>query len=358
MLARDRLSEAEAVLEEPGQDPLSKSSVDLRKALIALSRKNASSASRYLESVQSSDLEGGELAWLALIHGWLDLTSGDYGGSEIEFEEAGNVAQRTAPSLYRQIGFLTFRFQLEFASDQLSLEDLEVAYERSRGSETGFRYAQLLAVALKDANRVDEAIQVLSTALAEIPETYSEIKDGIQLLQVLIAELGSSLGQNAAKSLAIEGSDLKLQRIALQHLVSEGLNGPDEIKQIMRETLNEIIATVQGHPMTAEALYYRSIDAFQNEDHASVEDDGKSLVDLYPDSEYNQGMLTLLASSAWQRNRFRTAASFLTQLKSRFADKLDVDRLNILIADCYFRAGDQADSEEIFQMLQTLTGWR
>jgi hypothetical protein len=62
MLARDRLSEAEAVLEEPGQDPLSKSSVDLRKALIALSRKNASSASRYLESVQSSDLEGGELA--------------------------------------------------------------------------------------------------------------------------------------------------------------------------------------------------------------------------------------------------------------------------------------------------------
>ncbi len=348
MLATDRLSDAEAALEEIGQEPSNTSSVDLRKALIALSRKNASSASRYLESVQSSDLEGGELAWLALIHGWLDLTSGDYGGSEIEFEEAGNVAQRTAPSLYAQIGFLTFRFQLEFASDQLSLKDLEVAYERSRGSETGFRYAQLLAVSLQNENRADEAIEVLSTAFSEIPETYAEIKDGIQLLQILIAGLDSSLGQNAAKSLAIEGSDLKLRRIALQNLVSEGLNGPDGIKQIMRETLDEIIATSQGHPMTAEALYYRSIDGFQNEDHTRLEDDGKRIVNLYPDSEYNQGMLTLLASSAWQRNRFRTAASFLTQLKSRFADKLDVDRLNILIADCYFRAGDQADNEGDF----------
>ncbi len=348
MLAKDLLPDAETVLEQASLNQINTSSVDLRKALIAMSRKDASLASQYLESVQASDLEGGELAWLALIHGWLDLNSGDYGGSEIEFEEARNVALRTAPSLHSQIGFLTFRFQLEFASDHLSIEELEEAYQRSRGSETGFRYAQLLAVTLQGQGRVEEAIEALSNAAAEIPETYAEIKDGIQLLLVLIAGLDSSLGQGAARSLAIEGSDLKLQRIALQHLVSKGLNGPDGIKQVMHETLNEIIANEQLHPMTAEALYYRSIDSFQNENHARVEDDGKTLVEMYPESEYNQGVLTLLASSAWQRNRFRTAASFLTQVKSRFAEKLDVDRLNILIADCYFRAGEQADNEGDF----------
>ena len=45
MLATDRLSDADAALEKIGQEPLSTSSVDLRKALIALSRKDASSAS-------------------------------------------------------------------------------------------------------------------------------------------------------------------------------------------------------------------------------------------------------------------------------------------------------------------------
>lgn len=358
MLAEGRLSEAEIALDQISSERLNSSSVSLRKSVIALNRKDASSSALFLETIQASDLEGGELAWLALIHGWLDLNSGDFGGAEIEFEEARKVANQVAPALYAQIAFLTFRSQLEYASSQVSIQELEDAYESSRGSETGFRYAQLLAVAFFKEDRVDEAIDVLNTALTEIgllntaltelPETYAETRDGVLLLQVLVAGLDSSLGQDAARMLAVEGSDVQLQRIALQHLVSKGLNGPDEIKRIMLESLDDIIASEPGHPLTAEALYYRSINGYQNQDSDRVEDDGRKLVDLYPDSEYNQGMLTLLASSAWQRNRFRTAASLLTQVRSRFAEKLDVDRLNILIADCYFRAGDQADNEGDF----------
>ncbi len=347
-LAEGRLYDAEAALDQIDSELVDLSSTSLRKAVIALSRKNSTGAVRFLESIKSSELEDGELAWLALVHGWLDLNSGDFGGSEIEFDEARKVANRVSPSLYSQIAFLTFRFQLEYASSQISVQELQDAYQSSRGSETGFRYAQLLAVALNEEGRVDEAIEILDAASTEIPDTYAEIRDGVLLLQVLIAGLDSNLGQSAAKKLAVEGSDLKLQRIALQHLVSEGLRGSDAIERVMLESLDEIIASESGHPMTAEALYYRSVDGFQNRDYTRVEDDGKRLVDLYPDSEYNQGILTLLASSAWQRSRFRTAASLLTQTRSRFADKMDVDRLNILIADCYFRAGDQANNEGDF----------
>ena len=78
--------------------------------------------------------------------------------------------------MFSQIAFLTFRYQLEYASNQVSLQELEDAYQSSRGSETGFRYAQLLAVALNNAGRDEEAISVLNTALEEIPEVYAEIE--------------------------------------------------------------------------------------------------------------------------------------------------------------------------------------
>jgi len=348
LLGEGRLAVAEAALNEYQFLPIGPSSLRLRNAVIALARKDAGEAGRSLESIRSSDLEGGELAWLAVIHGWLDLVTGDFGGSEIEFDEARKVAGRISPALYSQIAFLTFRFQLEHASSQISLEELEDAYQASRGSETGFRYAQVLAVALNEASRDDEAINVLNTALEEIPEVYADVEDGILLLQMLISGLDSSLGQDAASTLSIEGSESNLQRVALQHLVSEGLNGPEAVKRVMLDTLDSIVGVQGGHPLTAEALYYRSINSLQNDDYTKIEDDAKRLFDLYPNSDYKRGMLTLLASAAWQRNRFRTAASLLTQVRAEFAEELDLDQLNVLIADCYFRAGYQADNEGDF----------
>ncbi len=348
LLGRGLAEEASTVIDEAIESESIRDALNLRLALVALAREDESATARALERVDETNLDPGERAWNALAHGWLDLRSGDQASAEIEFESARSRARELSPALHSQLAFLAFRYQLEFDSGALSLADLREAYDSNRGSETGYRFAQLLAVALAEQGRNQEAIGLLVASIEGVPEAYGNFRDEILLLQTLIAGLDEESGRSAARRLVVEGEVTRLQRIALQQLMEEGLDGDTAIAETLQSVLDEVIDGAPGHALTAEALYYRSVGNFHRGDSVAVENDGYRLIEEYPNSEYKQGVLTLLASSSWQRSRYRTAASLLTQVRTEFESNIDRDRLNILIADCYYRAGDQADNEGDF----------
>ena len=129
--------------------------------------------------------------------------------------------------------------------------------------ETGFRSGQLLAVALFGEGRNDEAIEVVNAVVEELPEAYSDLRDQFLLLQLLLTGADSDIGQNAARRLIVEGVSLSLQRIALQHLISENLSDEGRLGEALLDTLDSIVDQEQAHPLAAEALYYRGVRRYQ-----------------------------------------------------------------------------------------------
>ena len=326
-------------------------SVALRKAMLAFAEESTQDAALAIASMDSSGLEPDERVWLAFLHGWLAAASGDFESTRIEFETARSAARDVSPELYARIALLTFVRELEDSEEAISIEELKEAYDGSRGSEDGFRFAQLLAVAINKNGDGERAIEILDTALSELPGVYDSVGDQIRLLQVIIGGLSSDMGMEAARSLVVEGSDRDLQRIALQQIATNGLGTNAQLDQYFLDTLDAMLSFDPPHALAAEALYYRVASKFyaavreeESDGFVAVDNDGERLLSEYPESEYKRGALALLAASAWQRNRFRTAASYLTQFRSEFANSDDESRLNVLIADCYFRAGEGANN--------------
>lgn len=320
----------------------------LRRVAIALANETLETLSRLLDGFDAARLDLGEKSWLQLANGWLTLQTGDAEGAVEQFDAAVQDAAAESPALAARIAYLAYRYRAEAEDETVSIEELRRAYEASRGLEAGFRYAQLLAVALFDEERNEEAMEVVNEALRELPEVYSNFKDEYLLLQLLLSGADSDLGQSAGRQLVLDGSTLPLQRIAMQHLISRSLDEDGRLGDALSETLDSVIAAQPIHPLSAEALYYRGVRNFRLGDDEAVEDDAYLLLDAFPESPYRRGMMTLLASSSWQKQRFRTAASLLTQVRSQFPENLEVSTLSVLIADCYFRAGLASENAEDF----------
>ena len=93
--------------------------------------------------------------------------------ARIEFETARSAARAVSPELYARIALLTFVRELEDSDEAISIEELNEAYDGSRGSENGFRFPQPLAVAINKNGDGEQAIEILDTALSELPEVYA-----------------------------------------------------------------------------------------------------------------------------------------------------------------------------------------
>lgn len=339
---------AEALLDETPWNAAFEERRRLRRVALALAEDALTEVSRLADGFDAIELDSGERAWLELANGWLQLQTGDPDGANEAFSIAIESAAAQSPAQAAHIAYLAFRYRVEADDDSVSIEGLRQAYENSRGLEAGYRYAQLLAVALFDEGRNGEALEIVNEALGELPEEYSNLRDEYWLLQLLLSGADSDLGQSAAGQLLLEGSELPLQRIALQHLISNSLEEEGRLGDALADTLYSVIERAPPHALAAEALYYRGVRNFRLDEDEAVEDDAYRLLDSFPDSPYRRGMMTLLASSSWKNARFRTAASLLTQVRSQYVDEVDETTLSILVADCYYRAGLESEDAEDF----------
>lgn len=321
----------------------------LRKALLSFGlMENPQDYGEAVALIDGSELSEGERAWLWMLRGWVANSAGDVDEAALHFAKSKEYARRESPSLEAQIEYLEFRAQLLAVEGELSLVAIESAFEKNRDKLIGFRFGQILALLYFEVGQVDEALAFVNARLGELPSEYGDMREQYLLLKTLIAGVDLREGRSAARELIVGGENVQLMRIALRD-VFQGCLATDDVKtNYLKGLLTELIDQRPDHVLLDELLYYRSVSRFMAGDYDGAERDANLLQGRYVDSPYQRGMLSVLASSAWQRSRFRTAASYLSRLRAEFATGYEAVELSSLIADCYFRAGLQAGTVDDF----------
>ena len=329
-----------AALQELEGSPASR--IELREAMIEFAENDLVAVADRLEGVLVADVGRGDAAWYWFLRGWTVQEGGDPDEAKVLFDSAREAAGEISPSLYSQIEYLIFRSLLKNGvADATTIPLLQNALLENTGREVRFVYAQQLAALLADSDQRDAAIELISQNLEELPAELERVRAQFLLLSVMAAGLGSEYveGRQAFAEL-LEGNEFPdLMSIALQQMYSEARSAEAVGEDVIRDRLDWMIEGAPDHLLLDQALYYRSVFRFLDGDFEEAEEDASELQQRFPNSSYRRGMLALQASSAWSRERYRTAANRLQTMRSEFAD-LEADyRLSALIADCYFRAG-------------------
>jgi TolA-binding protein len=313
---------------------------------------------------QEGDLEGMEESLLEIDVGgllpedvgWYHFLRGvtaSYEGSEEAALNAFDEALATAVSEAQRTQFQLGQFQVRLVSEKID-EVLEAQLHQKvaeyRGRQVGFRFAQQYAVVLDRLGKRSEALALLEEQIEMVRGEEGEIRDQLLLLQGLVAGADSTVGSNAFQDLLLTGSQRDFQHTALLKLVGVVLQG--ESGNRSSEFLNlmdNLIERTVPHLLLEELLYFRAQLRLQNGQFASAERDAEELLSQFPGSGLKTNTLSLLASTAWQQQRYRTAADYLGQVRGELADGERKTELGVLLADCYFRAGIQSNDSEDFR---------
>ncbi len=354
LLALDKPDEAEQLIDD--SDGLVDSNrLILRRLMVAFARDDSQTAASLLRTLSVDSLDKADDAWRWLIKGWIDFSAGERLDAFEAFARAMELATELDPGLQAHFGYLMFRIRIEgqVPSNPSSVEQLRRLAEQNRGSDVGYRYAQLLALQLDELGQRDEAIQVVNQHFETLPVELDSLREEFLLLQMTLSGMDLAEGRQAALDLAARGKQTNLARYALQYVVFNCLERSEEKQLYLDEVLNLIVLSTQPHPLRAEALYYRAVSKFLNRDYRGAEADAELLERTYHSSTYKKGMLAIRASSAWQQDRYRTAARHLSTLRNEYADSSDGIPLSILIADSLYRAGEQAGSSDDYLLAAT-----
>jgi TolA-binding protein len=137
--------------------------------------------------------------------------------------------------------------------------------------------------------------------------------------------------------------------VALQQ-TAEAVANPDSNQAAsFINLLDELIEWDPPHALIEQLLYYRSQLALQRDDLEVAESDSRELLSKYPGSALKRNALAVMAASSWQRQRYRTAADFINQIRTEMPPGDERANLAVLLADCHFRAGLQASNPEDFR---------
>ncbi len=350
-LASERWIEAIDILQSLEKDPAAPgNALRLRRAMVAFAENDAEEVEDLVDDLPTDGLSISEQAWLSFLDGWSRLRQGRQDDARSAFEAARALALQRSPALAAQIGYLVFRSQLATRTmDAETVPQLQSAALENRGRSIGFAYAQQLAVALFEAGDVEGAISLLEKELAALGPDRGQERAQFQLLQTMAAGLGRLEGRQAFQDLLTRSRFPGLMSIALQQAFTRARAQGGLGKELVTSVLDRLISQETEHPLLDQALYYRAVFKFQDADYDGAEEDAVTLQRRFPSSPFRRGVLALQASAAWHRSRYRTAASYLRQMRTEFPDLTDSGALSALIADCNLRAGIQSGTTEDFR---------
>jgi tetratricopeptide (TPR) repeat protein len=298
--------------------------------------------------VESESLPEEDAGWFHFMQALAFENRGDSRRAEAAFEDAIAAAVSGAQLAQFRAGQLRLRIISGEATEALAGE-LERQVDEFQGRRLGFQFVQQYAVVLEQLGRRDEAIDVLQRNAELIPADESEIRDQVLLLLGMIAGADSGTGRDAYRELLASGSEPDLQEVALQQ-TAEAVANPDSNQAAsFINLLDELIEWDPPHALIEQLLYYRSQLALQRDDLEVAESDSRELLSKYPGSALKRNALAVMAASSWQRQRYRTAADFINQIRIEMPPGDERANLAVLLADCHFRAGLQASNPEDFR---------
>ncbi len=338
----DALAELEAV--EGGRD----GPWLIRRAAIDLLRRDLAAVAARLGEIDVASLGEGEAAWHQFLQAMVLDRQGDRQRADLAFETAAAGAASSAERALFRLAQLQGRLETGEATEGLAAQ-LRRLMEDNAGRRIGHQFALQYAVVLDKLGRRPEAIALLNRQRAQIPAEEADLRDQASLLLGLVAGAASAEGRTAYRELLTRGADPELQRVALLRLAADAPQASGVATGGLRQLLDELLAAPEAHALTEDLLYFRAELAMRSREFEAAEQDVNALLTRFPGTALRRNALALLASSAWQSARYRSAASHVGRLRDELPAGSERAGLSALLGECLYRAGMQTGTPEDFR---------
>lgn len=318
----------------------------LREGLVAAHLQRTDQARAELGLTRADELDAAERGWYFFLEGVL----ADATNESVRAAGFYQQAAAAAVSDLQRARFLLAEEQVRLrvggvTEDQLTADRKNA--EKFQNQKIGYGFTREYAIALNALGRKAQAVDVLQGALRILPAEERSETDHFRLLLGLIAGAGAGVGRHELFELLASGSDPNQQRIALQLLVR---NSPSDAQRTeLGERLDKLIAEPRQHPVLESLLLQRAELALGeahlgvNESasfYARAEDDANALLEKFPGSPLKAHAYAVLAGSAWEQRRYRTAADFAFKAGGEIPAGPIRAEFSVLVAEAWFRAGD------------------
>jgi len=309
----------------------------LRRGLAGAALKNFETAKKELADTKPADLPATDKPWYYFLQGILAGAAGDT-------VQAGNFyqqAERAADTDLARARFLLAHEQARLRVGEVNeamVEQTRENAERFRGTATGCDFERSYAVMLDALGRKGAAVEALQHDLLTLPPSERARADDFRLLLGLVAGASDGAGRSALIQLLESNGDPDRQRVALQLLGRALVREP--ARSLFRSELDKLIASPGQHPILDDLLLMRANLALGERDYAQAEESAHALLERFPGSPLKPHALGLLAGSAWEQLRYRTAADYARQTRDALPAGPSRARMSVVVAEAWFRAGD------------------
>jgi tetratricopeptide (TPR) repeat protein len=317
----------------------------LRQGLVDAHLQRTEQAKSELASAHVDELDPTERGWHLFLQGMLADTSSDPNRAAGFYQQAA----ASAPSDLQRARFLLAEEQIRLRAGGVS--DLQLDADRKNAAtyqnqKIGYGFTREYAIALNALGRRQQAVDVLQNALRVLPHEERQEADHFRLMLGLIAGAGDGVGRRELFELLASGSDPDRQRIALQLLVRSSQSGAPRSELSGR--LDRLIAEPRPHPVLESLLLCRAqlnlaqARLGQGESgplYAKAEEDARSLLERFPGSALKAEAYAVLAGSAWEQQRYRTAADYAFKAGGELPAGPVRAEFDLLVAEAWFRAG-------------------
>ena len=319
----------------------------LRAGLVAAQQRRIDAAKAELAAAHLEELSSSERGWYYFLQGLL----ADAANEPVHAAGFYQQAASSAVSDLQRARFLLAEEQVRLriggvTEDQLAADRKNA--EKFQNQKIGYGFTREYAIALNALGRKQQAIDVLQGALRALPPEERSETDHFRLLLGLIAGASAGVGRQELFELLVSGSDPDQQRIALQLLVRGSPSGAPRVE--LGERLEKLISAPKAHPILESLLLCRAelnlgearLGISESASlYARAEDDANTLLQKFPGSPLKAQAFAVLAGSAWEQHRYRTAADYGFKAGAELPPGPVRAEFAVLVAEAWFRAGLQ-----------------
>lgn len=347
LIASNQIAEAESVLARTESASGAKARLELRRAMIRLLSKMPGEARLIVNRIDSTALPAADLPWYYLTRALLRGAAGDTENAAAFYDRA--IEAVSLPALRSQFELMRLRAELISgkASEEMAAE-LRLTVRTASGQVAGFEASRLLAVTLVRLGRVDEAVEVIDQQLRRPGGINTVRRNEFLLMLGVVAGDDSGRGRLALRQLLSGDASGSTQLIALTMLSAQPIEG--KYRSEFLPFLEQLIARPARHPLLDRLLILHGMLMAMESRFPQAEADAQKVVEQFPGSPLIESAFRLLAFCSWKRSppRYRTAASYLSQLRSVLSDPHAQSRTTVLIGDCYFFNEDYLNASEAY----------
>jgi cellulose synthase operon protein C len=319
---------------------------NLLKGVALLQKGDTAGAKALLSSpFDPAALDPSLLPWYNLAQGIIKSREKD--ASAADYFEKARLA---LPNLIGpQVEILKLRDQLalrEATSDEIT--ELRQKMHDLRGQRGGFEAAHLLAVILAQSGRQMEALDILDEELRFAGVGEGGVREQLLLLLGTIAGTDTARGRAALQQILLNHNAARSDmETALGMLcAAKPLEGTAPLKDI----LDAVTKADPDHPLTDELLLLRAYIAMENSDMDATAADAQEIINRFPASALRHSAMRTLAYISFVRKppQYRTAANYLSQLRSELSPGTERALVGVLIADSFYLNGDFANASTAY----------